>query len=167
MDLKTAIRKASNSNVSPTAFYALLSDFGAFEEEKPWVKSITKTICDKNYHQQLLKLTLPDKSNSLRIQDIIYKLSSQYGYEAGKGLSITGPSCEAQPGFSSPNHFLRYPHERNDGKRQLPFSKGFLNHSKQRPGERNGFHAARTSQQEPIKNNTYEKKKHYDAKRGH
>ena len=88
MDLKTAIRKASNSNVSPTAFYALLSDFGAFEEEEPWVKSITKTICDKNYHQQLPKLTLPDKSNSLRIQDIIYKLSSQYGYEAGKVSTV-------------------------------------------------------------------------------
>ena len=88
MDLITATQKAAKNNASPTAFYALLSDYGAFDEEEPWVRFITKTICDKNFHQQLATLHLPDKSDSLKIHDIIYRLSSQYGYGADKVSTV-------------------------------------------------------------------------------
>jgi hypothetical protein len=84
MQLITAVQKAKSRNGMPTAFFAVLSDYCAFDEEEPWVRAIMKSVCDRNYHQQLSTMRLPDRNNSLAIQDIIYRLSSQYGYETCK-----------------------------------------------------------------------------------
>ena len=66
----------------------MLCDYGAFDEEEPWVKIIAKTICDKNIHQQLSAMRLPDRNHCLTVHNTIYRLSNLYGYQADKVSAV-------------------------------------------------------------------------------
>lgn len=63
------------------SFFAILSDYRAFDDEEFYVKGIVKQICDSGFVIQLSKLSSSDNLWKTKVTDMIYKMTVQYGYQ--------------------------------------------------------------------------------------
>jgi hypothetical protein len=112
MDLVSAVKTVKEKAGVTKAFYGMLCDYGAFDEEERWAKGIVKQICDNGYVEKLSQ-----SPSTTEIADMIYKMTSQYGYDRNNvsyifhklalGLSVVKPSFdwdkEFKPSSSKPS----------------------------------------------------------------
>lgn len=76
MDFVSAVKTVRAKTGETKAFYGMLCDFGAFEEEERWTKGIVKQICEDGYVTKLLQ-----SPSTTEIADMMYKFTNQYGYD--------------------------------------------------------------------------------------
>ncbi len=106
MDLISAVKTVKEKAGVTKAFYGMLCDYGAFDEEERWARGIVKQICDIGYLENLSQ-----SSSTTEIADMIYKMTSQYGYDRSNvstifhklalGLGVVKPSFDWEKEFGS------------------------------------------------------------------
>ena len=80
MDFVSAIKTIKVQNCVTRSFFALLCDYGAFDEEERFVKGIVKQICERGFATHLSGLSAYDRQWETEVSDMMYRLTSQFGY---------------------------------------------------------------------------------------
>ena len=81
MDFITSVKDIYSRMGATRTFFAVLCDYGAFDNEEPWMRNITKSICDEGFPYEMTCLRQKGQWTT-KVADMIYKLSSRFGYQA-------------------------------------------------------------------------------------
>lgn len=76
MDFVSAVQTIKAQRGVTNTFYAMLCDYGAFDDEERWVRGIVKQICEDGYVTKLSQ-----SPSTTEIADMMYKFTNQYGYD--------------------------------------------------------------------------------------
>lgn len=119
MDFVSTVKTIKAQRGVTNAFYAMLCDYGAFDEEERWVKGIVKQICESGFAIRLSTLSGSKKQWETEVSDMMYRLTSQFGYREDAvsdifhklclGLGLVGASYDWVGAFQvgSPQSALR------------------------------------------------------------
>lgn len=107
MDFVSAVKTIKAQRGVTNVFYAMLCDYGAFDDEERWVKGIVKQICEDGYATKLSQ-----SPSTTEIADMMYKLTNQYGYDKNNvsnifhklalGLGVVKASFDWDKEFNAP-----------------------------------------------------------------
>ena len=93
MNLVSAVKTIKAQRGVTNSFYAMLCDYGAFDEEERWVKGIVKQICENGYAIRLSTLSASNRQWETEVSDMMYRLTSQFGYREDAVSDIFHKLC--------------------------------------------------------------------------
>ena len=93
MDFVSAVKTIKAQRGVTNTFYAMLCDYGAFDEEERWVKGIVKQICESGFAIRLSGLSASNGQLETEVSDMMYRLTSQFGYREDAVSDIFHKLC--------------------------------------------------------------------------
>jgi hypothetical protein len=93
MDFISAVKTVKEKARVTKAFYGMLCDHGAFDEEERWAKGIVKQICESGFACRLSTLSASNGQWETEVSDMMYKLTSQFGYREDAVSDIFHKLC--------------------------------------------------------------------------